>query len=196
MTTSDPFNAPLGERESQLLREAIAMVAIGASPRVVVAGIHHAEPSSIQPGGWRSNPVCGSIFCDWSTTRPTSWSSRSPNDRTDQNGSRQRLLGRKPGDERVRVDRPHADYFRYTGERTLVAKRSRLSAANRPRARAGPGSVGPVRATAVERGGALAAPGRRHRPARPRVGQHLVVGLRDRRDHARARCSPAPARSC
>ena len=33
---------PLGERDLQLLREAIAMVAIGAAPRVVVAGIHHA----------------------------------------------------------------------------------------------------------------------------------------------------------
>jgi len=33
---------PTGEREMQLLREAIAMVAIGAAPRVVVAGIHHA----------------------------------------------------------------------------------------------------------------------------------------------------------
>ncbi len=32
-----------GERELQLVREAIAMVAMGAAPRVVVAGIHHAD---------------------------------------------------------------------------------------------------------------------------------------------------------
>jgi len=34
------------------------------------------------------------------------------------------IHGRKPGDLRVRVDRPHAVYFRYTGERTLVAKQA------------------------------------------------------------------------
>lgn len=33
-----------------------------------------------------------------------------------------RVAGRRPGDQRVRVDRPHATYFRYTGQRTLVAK--------------------------------------------------------------------------
>jgi amino acid transporter len=32
------------------------------------------------------------------------------------------LRGRRPGDIRVRVDRPHARYFRYTGPATLVAK--------------------------------------------------------------------------
>ncbi len=31
------------ERETRLVREAIAMVAIGASPRVVVAGIRYGE---------------------------------------------------------------------------------------------------------------------------------------------------------
>jgi amino acid transporter len=38
--------------------------------------------------------------------------------------NRNALHGRKPGDVRVRVDRPHAAYFRYTGERTLVAKQA------------------------------------------------------------------------
>ena len=57
---------------------------------------------------------------------------------TDQNGGRQRLLGRKPGDERVRVERPHAEYFRYTGERTLVAKRAASAPQNWPRARRWP----------------------------------------------------------
>ncbi|HET9680830.1 MAG TPA: APC family permease, partial [Candidatus Limnocylindrales bacterium] len=32
------------------------------------------------------------------------------------------LRGRKPGDRRVRVERPHADYFRYSGEGMLIAK--------------------------------------------------------------------------
>ncbi len=37
-------------------------------------------------------------------------------------GGRRSLQGRKPGDKRVRVERPHAPYFRYTGEGTLTAK--------------------------------------------------------------------------
>lgn len=37
-------------------------------------------------------------------------------------GGRRSLQGRKPGDKRVRVDRPHAAYFRYTGQGTLEAK--------------------------------------------------------------------------
>jgi len=51
----------------------------------------------------------------------------------DSNGGRRGLPGRRPGDRRVRVDRPHAAYFRYTGERTLVAK----EAASLPRTPAG-----------------------------------------------------------
>ncbi len=47
-------------------------------------------------------------------------------------GPRQ-LKGRKLGDRRVRIDRPHAAYFRYTGEGTLVAK----EAASKPRTPAG-----------------------------------------------------------
>jgi len=37
-------------------------------------------------------------------------------------GGRRSLSGRKPGDKRVRVERPHAAYFRYTGPNQLVAK--------------------------------------------------------------------------
>ena len=37
-------------------------------------------------------------------------------------GGRRPLQGRKPGDKRLRVERPHAPYFRYTGEGTLTAK--------------------------------------------------------------------------
>ena len=43
------------------------------------------------------------------------------------------LHGRKPGDRRVRVDRPHAEFFRYSGPGTLVAR----EAASRPRTAVG-----------------------------------------------------------
>src|SRR4051812_48307749 len=37
-------------------------------------------------------------------------------------GGRRPLSGRKPGDRRIRVDRPHSAYFRYTGPGQLTAK--------------------------------------------------------------------------
>ena len=37
-------------------------------------------------------------------------------------GGRQPLRGNKPGDRRVRVERPQARYFRYTGKNVLTAK--------------------------------------------------------------------------
>ena len=37
-------------------------------------------------------------------------------------GGRRPLQGRKLGDRRVRVERPHSPYFRYTGPNQLVAK--------------------------------------------------------------------------
>src|SRR3954464_10379806 len=43
------------------------------------------------------------------------------------------LHGRKPGDRRVRVERPHAQFFRYSGPGTLVAR----EAASRPRTATG-----------------------------------------------------------
>jgi amino acid transporter len=39
-------------------------------------------------------------------------------------GGRRPLQGRKPGDRRVRVERPHAPYFRYTGKGQLTAKQA------------------------------------------------------------------------
>jgi len=39
-------------------------------------------------------------------------------------GGRRPIQGRKPGDRRVRVERPHAPYFRYTGPGQLVAKQA------------------------------------------------------------------------
>jgi amino acid transporter len=44
-------------------------------------------------------------------------------------GGRRPLRGRRPGDVRVEVERPHAEYFRYTGPGQLTAK----AAASRPR---------------------------------------------------------------
>src|SRR5512132_4276704 len=48
-------------------------------------------------------------------------------------GGRPPLTGRKPGGRRVRVERPHSPYFRYTGPGQLVAK----EAASRPTTRVG-----------------------------------------------------------
>ena len=48
-------------------------------------------------------------------------------------GIRRPIKGRKIADRRVRVERPHAAFFRYTGEGSLVAK----AAASRPRTPAG-----------------------------------------------------------
>jgi amino acid transporter len=44
-------------------------------------------------------------------------------------GGRRPIQGRKTGDRRVRIERPHAPYFRYTGPNQLVAR----EAASRPR---------------------------------------------------------------
>ena len=48
-------------------------------------------------------------------------------------GGRRALTGRKAGDRRVRVERPHAPYFRYAGPGQLVAR----EAASQPRTPAG-----------------------------------------------------------
>jgi amino acid transporter len=37
-------------------------------------------------------------------------------------GGREPLRGRRPGDRRIRVERPHAPYFRYTGKGVMTAK--------------------------------------------------------------------------
>ena len=50
-------------------------------------------------------------------------------------GGRRSLQGRKPGDRRVRLDRPHAPYFRYTGPGQLTAKEA-ASAPTTPAGRA------------------------------------------------------------
>src|SRR3954451_4792993 len=37
-------------------------------------------------------------------------------------GGRRPISGRKPGDKRIRVERPHTAYFRYSGPNQLTAK--------------------------------------------------------------------------
>ena len=64
-------------------------------------------------------------------------------------GGRRPLSGRKPGDRRIRVDRPHSPFFRYTGPGQLTAKAaaSAPTTARGSRVRAGEGhrsSVGPL----------------------------------------------------
>lgn len=61
-------------------------------------------------------------------------------------GSRRPLRGRKVADRRVRVARPHAPYFRYSGPDQLVAR----ATASRPRTRSGR-AVARVRALAFGR---------------------------------------------
>ena len=61
-------------------------------------------------------------------------------------GGRRPLQGRKPADRRVRVERPHSPYFRYTGRNQLVAK----AAANQPRTAVGRWWAG-VRKVAIGR---------------------------------------------
>ena len=51
-------------------------------------------------------------------------------------GGRRPLQGRKPGDRRVRVERPHTAYFRYTGPGQLVAPRGGLAVRGRRSGRA------------------------------------------------------------
>ena len=49
-------------------------------------------------------------------------------------GGRQPLRGKKPGDRRVRVERPHAPYFRYTGKGVMTAKPAATAPDDRARA--------------------------------------------------------------
>ena len=74
------------------------------------------------------------------------------------------LKGRRLGDRRVRVHRPHAEFFRYTGEGMLVAK----PAASAPRS-------GTARARARLRAGLFGRPISSHDDISERVG--VVPGL-------------------
>ena len=114
-------------------------------------------------------------------------------------GGRRPITGRKPGDRRVRVERPHSPYFRYTGPNQLVAKARGVRPAHR---RSGDRCVA---ASAWLLGRPLASEdeiGERlsKRLALPdlQLGRDLVVGLRDGGDPAgagRRRRGGVPAQS-
>ena len=98
-------------------------------------------------------------------------------------GGRRPLQGRKPADRRVRVERPHSPYFRYTGRNQLVAK----AAANQPRDRGRPvvggRPQGRDRPAPRERGGGRRAPLEEEGARDLQLGRDQLVGLRDPGDH-------------
>ena len=105
-------------------------------------------------------------------------------------GGRRPLQGRKPGDRRVRLERPHAPYFRYTGPGQLTAK----EAASAPTTRTGRcGGVGPRAASSAARSPARtnsASACQEEGAGDLQLGRDQLVGLRDRGDPA----GPDPGR--
>ena len=110
-------------------------------------------------------------------------------------GGRRPLQGRKPGDRRVRVERPHAPYFRYTGRSQLVAKRGGRPAAHarRPIHASSAASCSDARCPSTRRSASACTRSRRSRSsARTRSARRPT---RPRRSCASS-CSPGPARCC
>ena len=100
-------------------------------------------------------------------------------------GGRRPISGRKPGDRRVRVERHHSPYFRYTGPGQLTAK----AAASAPTTTHGPlqraRQARAPRPAPGERGGDRRAPAQEEGPRDLQLGRDLVLRLRDRGDPAR-----------
>ena len=100
-------------------------------------------------------------------------------------GGRRPISGRKPGDKRVRVERYHAPYFRYTGPNQLTAKAA-ASAPTTPMGRfVWRTKAHPHRQAAGQRGGDRRAPVEEEGAGDLQLRRDLVVGLRDRGDPAR-----------
>ena len=100
-------------------------------------------------------------------------------------GGRRPIKGRKPADRRVRVERPHSAFFRYTGPGQMVAKPA-ASVALTPTGRfIDRTRAHPVRPAAGERGGDRRAPVQTQGAGDLQLGRDQLVGLRHRRDHAR-----------
>ena len=103
-------------------------------------------------------------------------------------GGRRPLQGRKPGDRRVRVERPHAPYFRYTGPGPARPPRrppARPTTPDRPLMRPDPRrsfSAGRSR----QRGGDRRAAVEEEGAGDLQLGRDQLVGLRDRGDPARS----------
>ena len=100
-------------------------------------------------------------------------------------GGRRPITGRKPGDRRVRVERHHSPYFRYTGPGQLTAK----AAASAPTTSMGRFNARlearAPRPAPGERGGDRRAASQEEGPGDLQLGRHLVLRLRDRGDPPR-----------
>ena len=98
-------------------------------------------------------------------------------------GGRRPISGRKPGDKRIRVERHHSPYFRYTGPHQLTAK----AAANAPTTTMGRFNMRlkrrAPRPAARQRGGDRRAAVQEEGARDLQLGRHLVVRVRDRGDH-------------
>ncbi len=107
---------------------------------------------------------------------------RHAQDRPAMIGGRRPLTGRKAGDKRIRVERPHAPYFRYAGPGQLVAREAASvpRTPRRSRARACPGRR--VRPASRKRGRDRGAPRQEEGAGDLQLGRDLLVGLRDRGD--------------
>ena len=109
-------------------------------------------------------------------------------------GGRRPLQGRKPADRRVRVERPHSPYFRYTGRAS--SSRRPPPTSRRPRSGGrGRASGRRVRPSAGERGGGRRAAVQEEGARDLQLRRDQLVGLRDAGDHPGPRASPAPPRS-
>ncbi len=99
-------------------------------------------------------------------------------------GGRRPLQGRKPGDRRVRVERPHAPYFRYTGKGMLTAKEA-ASVPTTPIGRTMASVRGVLFGRPLASEDELGERLSEEEGARDlQLGRHLVVRLRDRGDPA------------
>ena len=124
-------------------------------------------------------------------------------------GGRQPLKGRRPGDRRIRVERPHAPYFRYTGKGVLTAKAGGDRAHDRASgARWLTAQADPDRPSPRHRGGDRRAPVQEEGAGHLQLGRHQLERVRHRGDPARPRGgrrggalprasrSRSPSRSC
>ena len=115
-----------------MAREAIAMVASGASPRIAVAGIRHGQ--QILDSAQKLALEAGVRVKRLPQPDETGVRSGGRTDlrMTDDRRRREprRLGGRRPGDRRVRVDRPHALFFRYAAASVASSLGSGFGAAH------------------------------------------------------------------
>ena len=105
-------------------------------------------------------------------------------------GGGQPLRGRKIGDRRVRVERPHAQYFRWSGKGTMTAKAAASTPTTGLGARPGDDPPFAARPAPGVRGGDRRAAVEEEGPRDLQLGRDLVLGLCDRGDPAR----PHPGR--